>query len=271
MRKIFALLIGIFIFLPVAFTAMSLTSLRPWILDRGFYERLVSDERLYDGLFVGELPNVFNRNILPNEQLPVAALNAGLREVITPEYMQAQSVAVVNQVFDFIDGREGEYVATLDIAPVKAALSGEARSRFANALAAALPACEAGQEAIAPTGTLMRCISADGSSSEAVGQITAALPTAVEAMPDRVDASETNIRVDWRSVNWLVRFSVRPSFEIGMIAAVFAALIAGLILAYLGGDNRRERLIWLGSWLFFPAALFDRSDADQPVPRSPAA
>jgi hypothetical protein len=256
MRKIFALLIGILVFLPLAFTAMSLTSLRPWILDRGFYERLVSDERLYDGLFIGQINNVFNRNIFTTEQIPVAALNAALREVITPEYMQAQSVAVVGQVFDFIDGRDGSYEAMLNFTTVKAAFSGEAGTRFANTLAAALPACEAGQDAIAPEGTFVRCIAADSSPAEAAEQIANALPGAVETLPNFIDATDTDIRVNWPSVNWLVRFSVRPGYDIGMIAAVFAALIAGLSLAYLGGDNRRERLLWLGSWLFFPAALF---------------
>jgi hypothetical protein len=56
MRKLTALVILIVVFFPLALATMTMTAIRPWILDRRFYERLVSDERLYEAQWTDDLP-----------------------------------------------------------------------------------------------------------------------------------------------------------------------------------------------------------------------
>jgi hypothetical protein len=46
MRKFLALFICLCVFFPLAVAAMTLTSVRPWVLDRAFYERIVNDGRI---------------------------------------------------------------------------------------------------------------------------------------------------------------------------------------------------------------------------------
>ena len=154
MRKFLALFIWLCVFFPIALAALTLTSIRPWVLDRSFYERIVNDERIYDALFAENIPSQFNREVFGEaEQLPLGAVNSALREVITPDYLRTQSVNVVNEVFDFIEGRDSSFEVSMDLVPIKAALAGEDGQRFAHTLAAALPTCADGQKRVVPIGS----------------------------------------------------------------------------------------------------------------------
>jgi len=258
MRKFLALFIWMCVFFPLAVTAMTLTSIRPWILDRAFYERIVNDGRIYDALFAEALPNQFNRQVFgAAEQLPLGALNSALREVVTPDYLRTQSVNIVNEVFDFIEGRDGNFDVSMDFAPIKAALAGEGGQRFANTLAAALPTCTSDQKPVAPGGNLVRCIGDNMSIGAAAAQIVQALPTALENVPDRILLSNpVNLRQNWNWAEWFLGVTVRGGFDIGILVVIVSTLIVGGFLAYVGGDDTRGRLRWLGASLIVPASLF---------------
>lgn len=258
MRKLIALSILIIVFVPLAITAMSLISIRPWVLDRGFYERLVSDERLYDALIAGELPNQFNRSVFINaDQLPLGALNLALREVVTPDYLRTQALNVVDEVFDFVDGQAENFEVGFDITPIKTALAGAGGVRFANALAAALPACESDQEPIPVGGRLVRCIAANSSVDTAAEQIAGALPAVLQDTPDRIRFNDSiNLRTDWGFMDWFRGANLRSWLDFSLFLLIFTTLAAGLVSAFLGGEDLRARLKWLSSSLFFPGSLF---------------
>ena len=258
MRKLFAQLILIFVFFPLAVTAMTLTSIRPWILDRGFYERMVSDERLYDALLTGDLPNQFNARIfVEGDDLPLSALNTALREVVTFGYLRTQSLTIVDEVFDFIDGRTENFEIGFDITPIKAALVEESAVRFATTLAAALLPCESGQAAVPPGGRLVRCIAANSSVDAAAEQITLALPGLLEDAPDRIILNDpANLRNDWGYMDWFVGSSTRGGLDIAVLTVILTSVSVGIVGAFLGGDDLRGRLMWLGSSLFVTASLF---------------
>lgn len=258
MRKVLALFIWLCVFFPVSLTALTLTSIRPWVLDRSFYERIVNDDRIYDAMFAETVPNQFNRQVFGQaEQLPVGALNAALQKVVTPDYLRSQSVSIVNEVFDFIEGRDWNFEVSMDLTPIKASLAGEGGPRFAQALAAALPPCNVGQSRVAPGGNLARCIGDNLSVAETAEQIAHALPTALENMPDRIPLSNTvDLRQNWRSVDWFLGATVRGSLDVAIWIVVVITVIVGITLAYIGGDDARGRLRWLGVSLFVPASLF---------------
>jgi hypothetical protein len=237
---------------------MALTSLRPWVLDRGFYERMVSDERLYDALLTGALPNQFNRSVfIEGDELPLGALNIALREVVTSDYLRTQSLNVVDEVFDFIEGQAENFEIGFDITPIKAVLAGERGAQFATTFAAALPPCESGQEAIPPGGRLVRCIDANSSVDTAAEQITLALPGLLEDAPDRIILNDpVNLRNEWGFMNWFLGSSVRGGLDIAMLMVILTTVAAGIVGAFLGGDDLRGRLKWLGSSLLVTASLF---------------
>lgn len=254
MRKLYALFVIIVVFFPLAIAAMTLTSIRPWILDRSFYQGLVEDERLYESLVTSELPRQLNDQLfMPEEQLPSDALSFALGQVITREYAQVESVNAINAAFDYIEGRSRTLEVSFDVAPIKAALNGESRSRFAQALASALPHCAAGQTSIADGGSLTRCIATGESAETAAQQIAAALPVAIENMPDRV---VFNNAIESRWYNWFRGASVRDTLDLALLMTILTAAGVGFIASFLGGDDLRGRLKWLSSSLFAPASLF---------------
>lgn len=258
MRKLSALCILIAIFFPLAFAAMTITSIRPWILDRGFYERLVSDERLYETLSTEDLFNRFDEEIFTAvEQLPLSALNSALHEVVTPDYLRTQSLNVVHEVFDYIEGRDRSFELSLDITPLKASLAGEGRMRFAAALAAALPICAAGQSSIAPGGRLTRCIAVEGSVNAAAEQIAAALPAVLEDTPDQIILDgQGYIRMNWHDYAWFFDSGVHSVLDVAILMMIVTAAGAGLVGALLGGDDLHGRLKWLSASLFAPGSFF---------------
>ena len=259
MRKLIALFILIGVFFPLAFAAMTLTAVRPWVLDRGFYEGIANDERLYEALLTNDLPRRFNHDAFTeDEQLPLEALRIALGDVLTVDYLRAQSLNVIDQVFDYFEGRERDFELDWDISPIKAALIGEGRSRFATALAAELPDCAPGQDAVAPGGSLTRCISDDGSVEAAAAQIAAALPAVLENTPDHIVLNDDTpyVRMNWYDFGLLPGSSVVAALDIAMLMTVVTALAVGIVGAFLGGDDLRGRLKWFSSALFFPGSLF---------------
>lgn len=258
MRKLSALAILAVVFFPLAVAAMTMIAVRPWILDRGFYERLVSDERLYESMLTDEFASRFEPGMFTTEErLPLDALSIALREVVTADYLRAQSLNVIDEVFDFIEGRQSTFEVRLDVAPIKAALTGEGRTRFAEALADALPACTDDQQSIAPGGHLTRCIGADQSTAEAAEQIVTALPAALEDTPDQiVMAAQGNLRTTWYDAAWFLGSGIHSVLDIAIVMVVFVALMVGFVGAYLGGNTLSERLRWVSASLFAPALLF---------------
>ncbi|MBZ0304131.1 MAG: hypothetical protein K8J31_30630 [Anaerolineae bacterium] len=246
-------------YFPLAFTTLTLISIRPWVLDRGFYERIVNNERLYEAVLTDELPNRINNEMFTVvEQLPVSALSNALREVVTPDYLQAQALNVIDKVFDYIDGRERTFELSIDITPIKAALIGDERMAFAAALAAGLPLCDGGQQSIAPGGRLTRCITAESSIEAAAEQIAAALPAVLEAAPDHIVINDETpyVRMNGYDYAWFLGSSVHTALDVAILMMIATGLGVGFVGAYLGGDDPRGRLKWLSSALFAPSSLF---------------
>jgi len=237
---------------------MIMSSMRPWISDRGFYEGVVNDERVYDALLNGELANQFNRQVLSNaNQLPLGALNGALREVMTLDYVRAQSGYIVNEMFDFIQGRDGKIDVSIDLKPIKVALSGAAGQRFANTLAAALPFCERDQMSVASGGTLPRCISNKLSIAGTAAQIAHALPAVLENTPDRIMLSNSlNLQTNLYLLDWFLDATVRSGLDLQIVMVLLLSVLVGMVLSYMRGGDLYGNLRWLSKSLLVPAALF---------------
>ncbi|MEZ4672552.1 MAG: hypothetical protein R3E39_32020 [Anaerolineae bacterium] len=257
MRKLLALLILLVVFFPLAFATLTMISIRPWILDRGFYQRLVSDERLYEALWTDDLPTQFDNQVFTAvDRLPLDALGIALREVATPDYLRTQATNVINDVFDFIDGQQQNFQLVLDISPLKADIVGEKRNAFAAALASALPNCDAGQSPIAAGGRLTRCIAPGASVAEAADQIAAALPAALEAAPAELVISSTGyLRTNWYDYAWFLGSGVHVVLDMAILMMIVTAAGTAFVASFLGGDTLRGRLQWLSASLFAPGAL----------------
>ena len=255
MRKVYALLITVAVFIPLAIIIMTLVSIRPWVLDRNFYKQLLDDDRLYEGQLTYGLSDAFKQDLFTAEELPTQALNAALPEVVTAAYLHTQTLTAIDTAFDFVDGRRSDIVLTFDITPIKLALGGTAGSRFAQSLAASLPDCTAGQIPVASGGHLTRCIDAEGSVA-AAEQITAALPALIDTMPDHIIIGDgVNFGMDWFRYERFVVGGIGSVLDVGILSITMMALLAGLVGAYVGGTDLRARLKWGSSSLFAPGSL----------------
>ena len=187
--------------------------------------------------------------------VPEDAVATGLREVITTDYLSSQAVAIVDDIFNVIEGRDDVFNLSLDITPIKAALRGEQGDDFARALAGALPQCEAGQEPVAPDGTVYRCVP-PGTSVEDVAQtIEERLPTWLESAPDTLVLTEQPLELYAGDFNQAFDMTPDQALRTAVVALVAVTAVFGLITALIGGRGVRGLLQWLGWMLLIPAAL----------------
>lgn len=257
MRQAIAVIMVILLVFPLIFAAMMSFSVGTWALDRGFYLQLASDERIYEAIL---RENAWEEaqidEVAEIEGIPSDALVRALREVVTPNYLRSQAVSVINRTFDGIEGKTSSLELSMDITPLKDRLRSDGGDRFARSLAANLPVCSAGQTQSAAGSQMPRCRPENLSEEQLAQQITAALPDFLDSLPDSYpDPPET------------VFFDYTPAgeFWIGFIGTnrlVWASILLALIAAgfwvgtaFVGGENRRQIVQWLGWPLFVPAVL----------------
>jgi hypothetical protein len=248
MRRVPAILIVIFFAAPLLFTALMTISVSTWVVDRGFYTAILNDEKLYQ---IPDGSQWWTEEVPGMDGLQGRAALRAAREVLAPSYLRTQAVGVVNQVFDFLQGRSRGFDLTFDLVPLKAALRGEPGKRFAQVLARELPVGGNAADFVVKTRSFPRTRPASMTVDEAAAIIAAGLPAFAASLPDTA------------------RLSVDPSFHYGPgwgpgFPALGALVLADVILlvlalgflvaaAFVGGATRFERLQWLGWPLLVPA------------------
>ena len=258
MRKLLALLLYVFIVFPLVLATLIVASVSTWALDREFYTNLLGDARLYEVLLSEDLPNYLNRRVVREaDSLPAKALGDALREVVTPEYLRTQALNIVNDAFDFAEGRDYTLELVLDARPIKEALRGDGAPRFARVLAAGLPTCAAGQEPLAAGSTIPRCLPSSVSVDQATDMVLAALPAFLDKVPDRIQLNDRPIdmRRELRGVEIWGGLAGANSLNVAIVILVFISGSFWIVSALLAGEDRRERLMWLGWMLIVPAIL----------------
>jgi hypothetical protein len=263
MRKIPAVILIVAVVIPLLLSTLSFFSVSSWILKRSFYRELLGDERLYAALLAeararkdrswqveewGELPEM--------QGVPAEALAKALAETLSAGYLRDQALGLVDQVFAAAEGRVPQADLTLDLAPLKARLRGEARERFARALGEALPVCTSGKDPLIPRSGLLRCRPSGMSMERAAQLISAALPAALDRLPDRYPllAEPVSLSLEPAARFWTGFLGTARLIWAGLfLVVVTAAFWIGA--AFLGGHDRREVIAFLGWSLFVPALL----------------
>jgi hypothetical protein len=251
MRRVPAILIVVFLACPLLFTALVTLSLSTWTFDRGFYLGLLNDSRLY------QLPDTtygatWSSAIIEGTGgLEWKTVGRAAREILTPEYLRGQTQRVVGQVFDALEGRTRWFDISIDAAPLKAALRGDAGRRFARLLAEDLPLGGRATDFRMVPGRLPVSRPSSVSVEQAAAAIRAGIPTFLSSIPDTIRVSDEPSmgRQDWRGPLPFLGGLVLG----GIVLLVFGAgfLVAA---AFLGGATPFERIQWCGWPLIPPAA-----------------
>jgi hypothetical protein len=165
-------------------------------------------------------------------------------------------VALVDETFDAIEGRASTVELSVDLVPLKDRLRSAGGDRFARSLAANLPVCSSGQETFAPGAQMPRCRPADLSEEQTAQLITEALPLFLDSLPDSYPEPAQTVYFNYnRDDEYWTGF-------IGTNRLIWASVLLALIAAsfwvgaaFVGGQNRRQIVQWLGWPLFVPAVL----------------
>ncbi len=250
MRRVPAILIVIFLAVPLFFTAFLSISVGTWALDRGFYTALLSDERLYQ---IPDVSALWWSDAVPEMQgVDSRAVVLASREVLTPSYLREQAVSVVNQAFDFLQGRGDAFDLSVDLRPVKTALLGEPGRRFARELAKDLPVGGASGDFVVKARTIPRARPSSMSVEKAAAVIQAGLPALASSIPDTVRLSDSP-SFHFTPYGWGMGFNLLGALIFAAVVLLVFACGFWLAAAFTGGATRYERLQWLGWSLFVPA------------------
>lgn len=257
MRKAIAAVLVVVLVFPLLLAALMTFSVSTWAFDRGFYLQLVSDERIYEVILsetAWKQEQIFG--VTEFDGIPGDALIKALREVVTPNYLRSQAVSLVNDAFDAVEGRASVLKLTVDLTPLKDRLQGEAGDRFARSLAANLPVCSAGEEAFAPGAQLPRCRPANLSEERAAEMIGKALPAFLDSLPDTYPQPPETIHFHYTPEDefWTGFVGTNRLIWVNILLALVAASF-WVGAAFVGGENRRQIVQWLGWPLFVPAVL----------------
>ncbi|HOX47913.1 MAG TPA: hypothetical protein PLG14_01910 [Spirochaetales bacterium] len=245
MRKGFSTVLYLFIGLPLTLSALLCLSMKPWVLDRDFYKRFATDDRLYAALRSPEAAKgVEARLEVEGAVFSGPELVAAFQPRIPEAELKALGSSAVDQVFDALESRGRAESLLLDLKPLKAALSKSAPSAaadYAKAIPVRAEKAEAGDFSFRP----------EGSSVEATARkVGAAFQAAAAQIPDQ--AEEKELRVD---AGLPMGRSLKAAFDSTTLtlSLLSALLVAGLAL--MAGGGAGAVLSRAGSYLIPPSVL----------------
>jgi hypothetical protein len=253
LRKLLALALILALVLPLLCSALALFSISGWVLKRSFYRELAGEEKLYAALLAlasesKDLPWEVGYWTPPSglERVPPEALAKALAQTVSAGYLREQAVRSVEAFFDALEG--GRQELELDVRPLKRELAAGSRQRFADALAEALPNCGTGQDPLESRSGLPVCRPSGMSVQRSSQLVYAALPAALERLPDTYSSQGLQELIGWTGP---------LSCSSLLWAAVLLTLVAAAFwigAAFLGGRGRAQVTAFLG-WSLLPPAL----------------
>lgn len=257
MRKLLALLLSICIVIPLVLASLTAAGTLSWALDRQFYMDALDQDAFYQALLSDQaLDSILRSQLSLPVEADTQALDQVLRSVITQDYLKSQLSTFVNGLFDSLQGVSTEFNPSIDLQPIKTALSNEKQDEFLTALVAALPACQAGQTP--GFGEGQTPCKPQGISDEMLidNFLKPALPQYMAQLPDEIAIG--GVWQEWQdNGNWQVYLpgmAGPASAMLGVLFLSFVALCFWYLTALVADSSWRVRLQWLG-WTLMISAL----------------
>lgn len=255
MRAGCGFLLFVFIVFPLLLIFIVLAGVSTWALDRGFYQDVLSQPAFYEEALDDAIID-WNGEGLPEAlaDVPPEALTAGLREVVTAEYLQSQMASAVDQLFDMLEGRTDQFIVSFDLTPIKAALQGDGAEAFATAYVGALPPCRPTGNGQAVEGGLPLCMPSGISESRLIAQVVEALPAVAQSLPDEI-STESSVTMPEVQGTRLQPGMINSLMTTGLTGLGVVAVVIWFINGFIGAQTVRSRFLWLGATLLIPAAV----------------
>ena len=249
MKKVASIILYILIGFPLLFTALFAISTRTWAFDRSAYVKVLTDDRLVEILRSPAMQKEVGETVEAGGiSLNGPALVSALQKDPPVAELKALAAEAVNDGFDFYEGRTKGRQASLDLAPLKAAVASRSDA-LAAAYVAALPS-KPGRPAeedfsFRPQGLPERLVSSRAAGllrSRVASEVPDSLPWPPATLPAAIENDEAEVLTVGRIDTAIA--------GVALFAFLFAA---GLVL--LGEKQMHGRLSMAGAFLIAPSAL----------------
>ena len=249
MKKAASIILYVLIGFPLLFSALFAISTRTWAFDRAAYVKVLTDDRLVAILRSPAMQKEVGETVdVAGISLDGPALVSALQKDPPIAELKALATDAVNESFDFFEGRTKGRQASLDLAPLKAAI--KARSdTLATDYVAALPAAP-GRPAendfsFRPQGLSERLVATRAANllrTRMASEVPDRLPWPPATLPAAIEGADGEV---------LTVGSIDAAIAgVALFAFLFTA---GLVL--LGEKRMHGRLSMAGSFLIAPSAL----------------
>jgi hypothetical protein len=259
MRKLIAVIFAICLAIPLLFVSQIAISTATWALDEQFYVDSLDNESVYRAVFSADVMDgiLRSRLSLPADTDTTALQNV-IRSVVSEDYLKMQTTTLVSDFFDYWHGKTDQFEPTVDLQPIKAALTAEKQDEFLNALVKTLPVCRNGQTP-GFGGESQSACKPQGISDEALieNYYKPAMPEILKQVPDQIALG--NSWQTWLDQEPWGRFlagrAAPASLMLLVIFLAFVAVCFWYITALIADDSWRVRLQWLGWTLIIPSLV----------------
>jgi len=257
MRKFFGVLFTVILVFPLIFSTLLIYSLSTWAVDRNLYiDTLISPEvqaQLFSDEFIEKM---LAENLGETIDLDSAAVGALFRLMFSEQYFTSQTTIIINQVFDFLEGKNNELTLQLDLTEIKAAFSGPNQQELLEKFAQVLPACQENQST---QGLGLSLCKPDSISEEDFVKyyLKTNLPVLLTLIQDKVTiVGPVSMPTQFQNVPTpFQQFLNLGNIKTTIFLLAGVTLLLWFLTALTAGKNGKERLLWLGWTMIIPAIL----------------
>ena len=255
MRRFFGIVLTIVV-IPVVLITLVIISVTFGALDRETtIKTFTSDE------FVEQIPSdiaiqeMIKNNLGEMGQTEPAALSASFLAILPEDYFKTQITSMLNQAFDYFEGKAPTLSLQLDLTTVKNELTGPNREEQLRKFAQALPICQV--EQIVENNALTLCKPDSIDEADFIEYyLKPTLPILMLFIPNSIVVMEPSDPIgDISNVPPLLQSYIQPGNMKNMVYVLIGlTVLLWFLTALIGGKDWRERLLWLGWTLIIPAA-----------------
>lgn len=259
MRKLLALLMALFLVMPLLLAAQAVVSASSFILDPDITSEGVDSDEIYNSILSEAVIWGLVRAQL---DLPPGTDSSRLQTVLTDAIQRSdlkqQVGGLVEGLFAYARGENDQFEPLLDISSVKNVLATEKQDEFLVELVAVLPVCQSGQSPGLGGEEQSPC-KPEGIPDDMLIEsfLKPAFPLVMASIPNQIAISPEWL--DWQGEEgWrqLVPGRALPaSLILASVVLGFVAASFWYIAALLADDAWGVRLQWLGGMLMVPSAL----------------
>ncbi len=257
MRKFLGVLFTVVLVFPLILSTLVIYSLSTWAMDRKLYIDTLSSPEVQAQLFSDKfIEKMVIDNLGEIEGSDSAAVGTLFRSLFSEQYFTNQTTIMVNQFFDFLEGKSNVLTLQLDLTEIKAVFSGPNQQELLENLAQALPACQENQ----PTQGLGRTLCKPDAISEEdfiEYYLKTNLPILMALIQDNVTiVGPVSMPTQFQNVPApFQQFLNLGNLKTTIFFLAGLTLLLWSLTALIAGKNGKERLLWLGWTMIIPAIL----------------